>query len=962
MKTFLEEVAADIYSREKENLSECYLVFPGRRAQLFFSKYLSIHLTKPIWSPTFMTITELMMKLSGFLPADPLQLIFRLYKVYRSLVKEAENFDDFFLFGEILLNDFGDIDKNLVNAKDLFRNLESLKSIEDDYEYMDPEQVALIRSFWSNFLISKESDQKDEFTKIWQVLSAIYEQFRAILDQSGAVYEGMAYRKASELISDERISHFKFRKIYFVGFNALTKSEKKLFSHLYNSGKAGFYWDYDDSYVKDEAHEAGFFLRENLKLFPDLRRSTSHHLNKLANEIEVISTSSDSAQAKIMGMKLDEWQSEGLCKENNTAVVLPDEFLLSSAMYSIPESFADINITMGFPVRDTPVFSLVESLIDLQHSMKDQGTDKKVLFYHKDVLRVLGHQYILVSGESEIRKLRKDLIAQNRIFPSGKFLKIDDLTSSIFRKTNSAVDLSGYLLEILYKLILLIPEGENESDTGLSLQKEYIYHVYLAVSRLRDLISQEDIPIQPDTYRKLLRKIIRNMIIPFSGEPLKGLQLMGVLEARALDFENLIILSMNEGIFPGKSAGHSMIPYNLRKGFGLPTFEHQDRIYAYYFYRLIQRTKNLTLIYTTREEGLKKGEMSRFIYQLKYLGDTVLSEKSLTSIVQQREKRIIKVDKGEKEMEILKSYLPEGKGYLSPSGLNTFMDCSLKFYFRYIARLGEAEEVSEEIDHLLFGSIIHDAINVLYKPFVGSGKALTREEIDKLCKDKTGLRKILNDSFDKLWLKTGNKRKSSNLLKGRNLIVREIMVSYLEYILRHDSGIAPFNILELETPAERFLEFSTSNPQYQVRMKGIIDRLDRVGEKIRVIDYKTGVSKKDFKLVPDLFDQGNHNRRKEIFQTFMYCWLYERKENLDALVPGIYDIRNMHSQRFSSVIKMNKVVLENFSTIDKEFEVELRKLVEDLFNPELPFQQVENPEICKNCSYSKMCAREDISR
>lgn len=961
MQTFLEEVAADIYSREKENLSECCLVFPGRRAQLFFSKYLSYHLPKPVWSPAFMTITELMMKLSGFLPADPLQLIFRLYEVYRGFVKEAENFDEFFLFGEILLNDFGDIDKNLVNANDLFKNLQSLKSIEDDYEYMNPEQIALIRSFWSNFLISKESDQKDEFIKVWQVLSPIYEQFRAILEQSGAVYEGMAYRKANELISGEGISHSEFRKIYFVGFNALTKSEKKLFSHLYNSGKAGFYWDYDDSYVKDKAHEAGFFMRENLKLFPDQRRSASHHFNKPVNEIEVISTSSDSAQAKIMGMKLEEWQNGGLCKENNTAVVLPDEFLLSAAMYSIPESFSDINITMGFPVRDTPVYSLVESLIDLQHGMKDQGADKEVLFYHKDVLKVLGHQYILVSGGSVIRKLRKDLIAQNRIFPSGEFLNIDELTALIFRKANSAVDLSAYLLEILHKLILLIPETENESGTGLSLQKEYIYHVYLAVNRLLDLISQEDIPIQPDTYRKLLRKIIRNMTIPFSGEPLKGLQLMGVLEARALDFENLIILSMNEGVFPGKSAGHSMIPYNLRKGFGLPTSEHQDRIYAYYFYRLIQRTKNLTLIYTTREEGVKKSEMSRFIYQLKYLGNTALSEKSLTSIVQQRDLRIIEVEKGEEEMEILKGYLPEGKGYLSPSGLNAFMDCSLKFYFRYIARLGEAEEVSEEIDPLLFGSIIHDALNILYEPYVGSG-ALTREEIGRLGKDKPGLRRLLNDSFDKLWLKTGKRRKSSNLLRGRNLIVREIMVNYLEYILQHDSRIAPFQILELETPAERFLDCSTGNSHLMVRMKGIIDRLDRVGEKIRVIDYKTGISKKDFKLVSDLFNRGDHKRRKEIFQTSMYCWLYESKENSGTLVPGIYDIRNMHSEKFSSAIRKDRVVLDDFSALREEFERELRKLVEDLFNPELSFQQVEDIEICKNCSYNKICAREDVSR
>ncbi len=945
--SFLEDVARDIYSREKDRLPECWLVFPGHRAKLFFMKQLSSLIDKPVWAPHSITVSEMMMKLSGYRPADPLQLIFSLYRIYCQEAENPESFDEFMLFGEVLLNDFGDVDKNMVDAADLFRNLESMKAIDDDFSYLEPEQIELIRSFWDSFQISRESDEKNEFREIWGIMHKLYSRFRKMLDKSGSVYEGLAYRKACERMEED--TEPGFRMAYFIGFNALTISEKRILSKLYGSGRAGFYWDYDSSYIDDRQHEAGFFIRENLRLFPDLR--TEHPACRFTAKktIEVISAPGRTAQAKIMGMKLEQWKQAGISKGSDTAVVLPDEDILSVVMNSVPGEYEDINITMGLPLKNTPVYGLVESLIDLQQGLKESGKDGELLFYNKDVLKILGHQYILACGGEEMMNIRKEMLRRNLIFPMASFLIRDELSSMIFTRAEGAEALSDYLRAILHKIVMLNREGG-----GFELQAEYIFQVYIASGRLSDLVKEEKIYIGPTIFRKLLKKIIRHISVPFSGEPLKGLQIMGILEARALDFNNLLILSMNEGSFPGSSAGNSVIPYKLRKGFGLPTTEYRDRIYAYYFYRLIQRAKNVTLIYSTADDGFKTGEKSRFIYQLKYLSDIKLTERNLVYSPARMEARSIVVQKGKTEMAVLKKYLEGGDRRFSPSALNSYMDCSLKFYFRYVAGIGETDEISEEIDPILFGNIIHDVLNNIYKAYIGSGKLLSADDIKAFMKDKARIRSLLDDSFRRIWLKEKGVRKKQE--DKTNIIIKEVIISYIQNILKHDALIAPLQIKGLETLFERSIDFNGG----RAGLKGIVDRIDIQDGRTRIIDYKSGSAGKDFVLLTELFERGKSKRKKEIFQTFLYCWLYLADADKEIIVPGIYNIRDMHLREFSSAISMDKKKLGDFLPLQDEFVDELKKLMEEIYNTDIPFSQAADRDICKYCSYNKICSREEI--
>ena len=953
MITFLEEVAEEIFIREKDKLSECCLVFPGRRAALFFTKYLSVHLEKPVWAPTFMTITDLMIKISNCRLADPLKLVFHLYRVYKTQVPRPENFDDFYSFGEVLLNDFNDIDKNLVNAQDLFRNLASLKSLDDQYDYLSRDQREMISRFWSNFEESRRSPEKDKFVSLWEVLYSIYKEFNNRLISSGIIYEGQAYRKVSEMVTHSMTLDIPCRKIYFIGFNALTKSEKVLLKYLEKTGKAEFFWDYDISYVESEVkHEAGHFISEKLRDFRSVQtRGGNEHLLKEKKYIESIAAPTDPGQVKVMSHILSGLKDQDKFHSNNTAVVLADEFLLVPVINSIPEDFKDINITMGYPVKDTPVFSLVESLIDLQKNLKE-GKDM-IRFYYKDVLRVLDHQYIAYLNIDELKKLRDDIVLQNRILPDKDFLHVNELANTIFQKITDPYGMSEYLREILFQVYVLNSSDDKNDPDKFDLQKEYIYHVYLAINRLKDLLSSEEQPLIVETYLRLLKKIIRGMTISFTGEPLKGLQVMGVLETRAIDFENVILLSLNEGVFPGRGTSLSVIPYNLRRGFGLPTPEYQDRIYAYYFYRLIQRARHITFIYNTKTDGIKTGEVSRFLYQLKYLLRMPIVEKGLAVMVHQQQERKIMIEKSSDEMTVMSKFISGGRSYMSPSALNVYLDCSLKFYFRYVAEIREPEEVAEEVDYLVFGNLLHMTMKILYEGF--KTDEIKREQIEKILGDEKFIRKALDDSIRKEWLKT----ESDTVGEGRNLIAKEILFRYVKQILKVDLKLVPFMIKGLEKEFVREMEINNNGKKVNVKLGGKIDRIDQVNGKLRIIDYKTGMVNKKFTAVEKLFERGWHNRSSEAFQTLIYCWLFDKTDPVNPTIPGLYDIRGMYDEGFSPEFLMNRIKITDFRDLKEEMEANLQELLEEIFNINIPFQQVSEPNICKRCPYNNICKLED---
>ncbi len=1006
MKNFLQNIAKTLHQTYKDKLSGCCIVFPNRRSGLFFNKYLSEITGKP--NPAILTINELMQKLSHLQIADDeLILIFTLFKIYKKERKTTENFDEFYFWGQMLLNDFDALDKYLVDAKDLFQNLKSLQEIENQFNYLSPEQIKAIKNFWKSFEPTKYTKHQADFISIWSVLYDIYTKFNKELHSKGIAYEGMVYREVADKIKNNDVetrrasslqcqktsSLLHYEKIIFIGFNALTRCEEKLFDFLKQENLAEFYWDYDKYYIENEIQEAGLFLRENIKNYPspnnpgeilktplnkkDLTGQKFHgvnssnfdYLSKKDKHIEFIAVPSEVGQAKIVNQIL---QKTIQPPNIDTAIVLPDEHLLIPLLYSLPEEIKAINVTMGYPLKDTPAYSLIEHIIELQKNIRivsderylpseicspsgmqsnsykaDYSTGRATIsqgqFYFRNVLAILNHQYI----NNEVAKSLVDYINKNnKIYISPDELGKNELLKNIFHRINKLDEIPEYLVNILHNVFQKdIPE----------LEQEYINQFILAIKQLKEIITRQEIPMSIETFFKLLKQIIQTINIPFEGEPLEGLQVMGVLETRALDFENVIILSMNEGILPAGDSASTFIPYNLRKGFGLPTVEHSDAIYAYYFYRLIQRAKNIYLIYNSTSNGRATGEMSRFLYQLKYESGFNILEKNLTFDISLSLPEKINIKKTTAVINKLEQYFTNDgdKKYFSPSAINTYIDCSLKFYFRYIAQLKEPDEVKEEIDAMTFGNLLHKAMNIIYKSY--ENKLINVQDIENLINNK----QIIEDAI----LKSFEKEYYSKNVSGRNILIFEILKKYILQILHIDKNYTPFQIIELEKEYKIRFPVKLNNKEENINLGGTIDRIDKLVDTLRIIDYKTGKVESSYSDIPSLFTKENINRNKAVLQILFYSMLYEknRKQPTD-ITPALYFTKQLFNDNFDYHIKKKQdgkyIIQETFNTVSEEFENELKNVFKEIFNPELDFEQVKNENICNYCPYSGICHRD----
>lgn len=958
MDTFLQHIATDLYSRYGEKISELCIVFPNRRASLYFKKYLSELTEKPIWAPATTTINELMQQISGLTTADNIKLLFELYRIYKQVKKSEESFDDFYFWGEMMLNDFDDIDKYLVNPEDLFKNLKSLKAIQDQFNYLSVEQIEAIKQFWSSFDPEKNSIHQEDFISIWNALLDIYQQLNKKLNKLGIAYEGMVYRTVADKIKGDEAIELPHSHYVFAGFNALNNCEKRFFDYLNNNKRADFYWDYDLSYINNPNHEAGFFLRDNINRYKQPISFTNQDIFKSLSEpknIEVISVPSDVAQAKVITQKLQESGESISNSPNKTAIVLADEDLLVPILHAIPDTIDQVNITMGYPVNNTPVYSLIEHIIELQKNAKD--TKNGITFYHKNVVAILSHQYVNAQFPKESSELLQFIKKNNKIVITQQELALCDFFKVIFTKINTYLELSEYILTILHHIYnSLKKSGQENTIHTTSLEKEYIYHIYLSINRIKDVLQEQQIDIKTETYIRLIRKIIRNLRIPFTGEPLSGLQIMGILETRLLDFENLYITSVNEGVFPKNEAALSFIPYNLRRGFGLPTIEHQDAIYAFYFYRLLQRAKNVTIIYNSSSEGMKTGEMSRFLYQLKYESSFKITEKSLKYDINLSQTKEIQIKKSDEIQKALTKFHTSQNGtkYLSPSALSIYLRCSLQFYFRYVAELREQDELSEEIDAPLFGNILHETMHHLYHDFMGS--EVKSDDLKILLKDKEKIATAIDQAFKDEYFKADSKV----IYTGKNIIIREIIEKYIDQILKIDESLAPFEILSLEEKYDIDIQISKDGTSEQIKLGGKIDRVDKHRDRIRIIDYKTGGDKLEFKNIEALFSDKKEDQNSAIFQTFLYSKFYQSTKNpAIPITPGVYSVRKLFDKNFDYRI-MNKdsnSFINDYHPIANDFSEHLKQLVSDIFNPEISFTQTEETRNCQYCAYRKICHR-----
>ena len=965
MTYFLERIAALLDEQYHDHLNKHCLVFPNRRAGLYFLKYMAARIDKPVWSPSIFTINELFRSYSHLQTAGNEILLFELYKVYRKLKKSSESFDDFYFWGDMLLNDFDDVDKYLVNASLLFRNVLDIKNIDQQFGGLTEAQVEIIRRFWVNFNIDKITDEKSGFINIWSILNDLYSGFRNSLKRQNLAYEGMIFREVAESHDKSYVMGTRWDIVHFIGFNALNECEKVLMSSYKKAGKARFYWDYDNSYIKEgKLNSAGFFLKDNLKIFGNDMPS-DWSFDTILSSVDplihrrVIDCSSDVAQVKLISGLIEELPDLTADNAHHTAVVLADENLLIPVLTSLPENIGDINITMGYPLKQTLVYSLVKSLMELQRTAG--LADGVVRFSHREVITILKHT--LISGlmsESDNEAIN-EIIKANLIWvPSYRFAQSENLVR-LFAKPLNPASLSGYFKDILSWIALNEEEKRDNSDKNpvqQNIMNEFIYRVTLSINRLEAIVNSPDVSFTTDTYIRILDRMLRIQSVPFSGEPLSGIQIMGILETRALDFKNLIILSVNEGVLPAVSAGSSFIPFSLRDAFGLPSVNHQESIYAYHFYRLLQRAKNVTFTYNSNSDGLKSGEMSRFLIQMKY--DKLLKPDFLDLNFEIKTHCSVseRIDRTEEHLLLLKSrFLDKSKVRpLSPSAINTWLNCRMKFYYHYVNGLKEPEKVSGDIDPAILGNILHEIMKSIYHDFLGH--VLTGEMLDSIIGNRQFLARAINEAVNEVF-KDGRE----GFISGNELIVRDVLMTYLLMILKTDKSLVPLTILNLEDTFS-FIMFTLSDgSEIEVLTGGKVDRIDIVGGETRIVDYKTGTVADTINSLEDLFTE---DRKKDFdgwFQTLLYCEAYLATKPGTIVRPSVYKIKRLNRDFITDklVLKTNKkteIVIDTYNEVREEFINGLQEVIARIFSDNEPFFMTSDKRgKCSYCPYKSLCMR-----
>ena len=861
VNAFLYQIAKHYVSDYDGDLKDVCFVFPSRRSSLFFRKYLGLCSPGPLFSPELLTISDLFDLLSPYKRADKIELVSILYKHYLELGAGCglvcDSFDEFVYKADTLLSDFNDIDQYMVNAQDLFANVRDLESISASYDYLTDTQKEAILNFWKITLDkSGEKPGKARFLQIWNILWPLYDAFKAELASRGIAYEGMMTRAVAELIDnhdgsvDEALAGYD--RIVFVGHNALSKCEKTLFSYIRNSGKGDFYWDFKGKLVRDKDNKASLFISDYEKDYP-----SEYQLDDKADnypEVEVVSVPSAIGQAKKTADYLKYMDPD------ETAIVLPDESLLMPLLNSIPDTIEKINVTMGYGLSNSAFAALMSSLSPLQQNKRSR--DGHATFYHKDVTAILSHPFILKACGDKAKEIQTRINLNNLIqVPAALFDEAQqELLSALFQPVDNVSDAYDWQLNIIELL------AGSISD----MEKEFAYGYYKAISHIRDL----QIPYldKLETYFHFLRQMTARLNVPFRGEPLHGLQVMGPLETRALDFENIIILSVNEGTFPAKNNTDSYIPYSLRKGFGLPSFELFDSISAYHFYRSIYRARKVVLMYDSRTFGVHNGEPSRFIMQLKHHYKAVpLVEKVCTYTINPAEQGTAAVVKDAEVMEQLRKVYVEERHSFSASSLNDYMSCPLKFYYTKVKGIKESDKVDEGFESGPFGTAFHNVMEALYGHH--KNEIISRDIIDGMLAAKSRLDALIGAKLDEAFKYNGLP------LTGKRRVTFEMLRKIVIKTLEYDMGYAPFTYLDGEHKIVADLDVNG----VKVNLIGIIDRLDSKDGQMRIVDYKTGSIKlhgtrdKEDVIIDKIFDVSlAGNRPYSSFQMFLYAYLMAR--------------------------------------------------------------------------------------
>ena len=914
-------MAAHYY--EGPDIEHTCFVFPNRRSLVFFKKYLGgLVRERPVMEPPLLTINDFFYRVYNVRTTDKLNLLLELYECYKALNQEAEPLDEFIFWGDVMLSDFDDVDKYLADPRGLFRNVQEFKEIEDNYEYLTDTQKEAIEHFLGHFRDAKHLDNgvKGRFLKIWNILFPLYQNFNQRLREKGMAYEGMVYRSlASRLKEGESVRDLldavfpETVKYVFVGLNALNECEKLLLRRMRDAGLAEFCWDYVTPMIRKRSNKSSLFMEKNVEEFPQAFETDPDGLT--APRITVVDVPSSVGQAKLAPWILDQTDGDSV----ETAFVLPDETLLLPLLNSVPPSYESINVTMGYPMSGSAIYTLMEALGAMQ--LKLRKRQDGWYFYHAAV------RAVFASGLFRELLTEEEMVKVDAVKAAAKYyVPLRDLQGGpvldlVFRPVIEDISLASeeqnHRMEEYFSEIVGFVGRALTGSSSMLLELDFAKRCHTQLNILRGT----DLKVLPQTHLRIIQRLLQGISVPFKGEPLKGLQIMGPLETRALDFKYLVILSANEGIFPRHSVSSSFIPPQLRKGFGLPTYEFQDAVWAYYFYRMIQRPKHVWLVYDSRTEGLKSGEESRYIKQLEYDFDIELERLTAAAPMHAPEPEVVP-QKTKEDIEVVK------KSLLSASAFKNYMDCPAKFYYQTVKGLKTEDEVAESLDSRMLGNVFHHVMEDLYS----RASVINTQLIRDFRHNVKGLKSLIREKV--------LEEMHSIEVTGRNLVLEEVILDYVLSTLKHDEkllaeapgGSPGFEIIGLEKHLYgTFAGF---------KIHGYIDRLDsyRDGE-IRIVDYKTGK-----------VDEEKESAKIGL-QLFVYDILCHEVPELDGkqFVNSIYSIRHMYGEGLPD----RKEDPEN----TKQMKAQLEAMLSDIVNPDIPWNRTEDKKICSYCNFKDICGR-----
>lgn len=899
MTTFIDEIIEDLLNSNIP-LSQTVIVLPSKRAGSFFIKNLKKKLKDEVcFLPKTLSIEELVEDISGLIPASQTQLQVELYHIYQQQYNqgEPETFLNFLGWGQTLLGDFNEIDRHLIATKPFFDYLSAIKEL----------------NHWST---EKSSTLVSNYLIFWKSIADYYENYKTHLEKLGLGYQGMLYRKAVENINDylkDDEQHY-----HFCGFNALNTAEQEIIKRFLTRPSTKIFWDIDPYFLEDQYHVASTFIRTYLKSWPQLNPDNSILVkgkSRYNSEKNIVATgiSQNIGQIKYVGQLLADFSQNDL---ENTAVILGDEALLLPLLNSLPHNIKALNVTMGLPLQQVAQAAFFENWFQLQLNFKENG------FYYKDVLALLDQQYaIILLGDIRLT-IKKEITQKNLIYIDPLKLNITSESTALQLIFSSWKDKSRQALAAILKIIQLLKEELFPQKNWLQLE---FLHAFLELfNQLKNLNDTYTYLGDIKTLKQFYRELLSKETLDFRGDPYSGLQIMGVLESRVLDFENIIITSLNEGTFPSGKSQNSFIPFDLKIEYKLPTYREKDAIYAYHFFRLLQRSQHINLLYNNEAGGLNSGEKSRFLLQLATDPEVNYSYKEQTASagVTLKPKTLKKIKKTPEIIASIKKHVEAG---LSPSALTTYIRNPIDFYYKYVLGIKELDEVEDIIAHNTLGTVVHETLEKLYEPYLNT--VLTPAILTKM---EAGIEQEVRKQFA-IWYN------AINIDTGKNLIIFNVAKQFVRnFLILEQNEIASGNQIIIKALEAKY----SVTIRDGVTLRGTVDRIDTVNDVLRVLDYKTGRVEKGHLVLKEWDDLiSDYNKQSKAFQVLCYALMLYKSEGLpQSTEAGIISFKNLKEGFLKLNKDRNSLITQDLIETFQEY---LLQLVDEILDIDTPFKEKE---------------------